>query len=406
MFRTCRCLNCITPPHILKKLLESRDRDVREAALNTLLTNATLRGAREARATAGVLMAPAAGQRTIYDCRNSFDISTAVLVRSEGQAEVGDQTVNRAYDGLGATREFYREVFDRDSIDGRGLRLDGFVHVGTKWNNASWDGHVMRFGDGDGVIFTDFTKSLDVIAHELAHGVTQYTADLEYWKQPGALNESMSDVFGSLVKQWSLNQQAHEADWLIGAEIFTPTIGADSLRSMKAPGHAYDNDLLGKDPQPDHMDRYYPGPDDNYGVHINSGIPNKAFYLTAMAIGGCAWDTPGHIWYEALIASHQYTQFQEFADTTYQKAGELYGCDSDEQQAVALAWREVGIRISGSMIGGRGRGRRSDRAGAGRRGAEPMDNSDSLAALTKQIEAVANLVKAVAKDVKSLKENA
>ena len=196
----------------------------------------------------------------------------------------------------GALVEFYRTVFDRNSIDDRGMRLDGFVHRGVRFNNAFWDGQEMVFGDGDGVIFTDFTKSLDVIAHELTHGVTEFTANLDYHNQSGALNESMSDVFGSLVKQWSLDQTADVADWLIGAEVFTPGVQADALRSMKAPGTAYDNEVLGKDPQPDHMDRFVVLPDtdegDNGGVHINSGIPNKAFQLTAVGIGGFAWEAP------------------------------------------------------------------------------------------------------------------
>ncbi len=122
-----------------------------------------------------------------------------------------------------------------------------------------------------------------MIAHELTHGVTENTAGLEYHNQSGALNESMSDVFGSLVKQWALRQTAEQADWLIGAEIFTPGIEADALRSLKAPGTAYDNEEFGRDPQPDHMSSSCPLPDteegDWGGVHINSGIPNKAFYL-------------------------------------------------------------------------------------------------------------------------------
>ena len=150
-------------------------------------------------------------------------------------------SVNSAFEGLGRTRDFYRDVLDRDSIDGHGMRLNGYVHFGAGFNNAFWDGSHMVFGDGDGVLFTDFTGSLDVIAHELTHGVTEFTAGLEYHKQPGALNESMSDVFGSLVKQWARKQTADQADWLIGAEIFTPEIDADALRSMKAPGTAYNN---------------------------------------------------------------------------------------------------------------------------------------------------------------------
>src|SRR4051794_21366926 len=396
MTRNCRCLSCITPPHLLRKLLESQDQGIRQAALNTLLTTERLRGARAVRSTLAPAIAPTDGRRTIFDCRNSAVLASAVLVRTEQGAASADDSVNRAFDGLGATREFYKEVFDRNSIDDQGMRLDGYVHRGRSYNNAFWDGQEMVFGDGDGRVFTDFTKSLDVIAHELTHGITEQAAGLEYHNEPGALNESVSDVFGSLVKQWSLNQSADQADWLIGAEVFTPGIEADALRSMKAPGQAYNNDLLGRDPQPDHMSRFVRLPDtedeDFGGVHINSGIPNKAFYLTAVGIGGFAWEAPGHIWYESLKASSVRTQFQDFADTTYVKAGQLYGTGSAEQQAVLAAWREVGIRISGVPAGAAtGRGR-----GAGREG-------DGLAALTRQIAALSDQVKALAKDVEALK---
>ena len=396
MFCECRrCLNCITPPHILEKLLESKDKDIRQAALNTLLTTARLRGERAVRgALAFAAAGPAGARRTIFDCRNGTFLPSAVLARTEDGAPSADESVNRAFDGLGSTRDFYREVLERDSIDGHGMRLDGYVHRGVRYNNAFWDGQEMVFGDGDGVVFTDFTSSLDVIAHELTHGVTEFTAGLEYRVQSGALNESMSDVFGALVKQWSLGQSADAADWLIGAEVFTPGIGADALRSLKAPGTAYDNDLLGRDPQPDHMSKFVVLPEteagDWGGVHINSGIPNKAFYLTAVGIGGNAWDAPGHIWYEALRASSANTQFQEFADTTYAKAGELYGTDSAEQRAVSAAWREVGIRISGAPFGG----------GRGRGGAS---SGDTLADLTKQVAALAGQVKTLVKDVGALK---
>jgi Zn-dependent metalloprotease len=291
------------------------------------------------------------GRRTVFDCANITSVSSATVARTEDGPASADNSVNNAFEGLGSTRDFYRDVLDRDSIDGRGMRLNGYVHFGAGFSNAFWDGSHMIFGDGDGVLFTDFTGSLDVIAHELTHGVTEFTAGLEYHKQPGALNESMSDVFGSLVKQWARKQTANQADWLIGAEIFTPEIDADALRSMKAPGTAYNNPLLGRDPQPDTMSKFVMLPDtdegDNGGVHINSGIPNKAFFLTAIGIGGYAWEAPGHIWYAALQASSELTDFQEFADMTHVKAGQLYGPQSAEQQAVAAAWKEVGIRISG-----------------------------------------------------------
>jgi Zn-dependent metalloprotease len=362
-------INCIIPPHLLNRLLESDDSEARRVALDTMLTTARLRGEREIRPSL-VGAAPGNGRRTVFDCRHSRNLPSAVLARSEEGPDSADGSVNRAFNGLGITRKFFKEVLQRNSLDDKGLRLDGFVHYGTKFNNAFWDGREMAFGDGDGRIFGDFTGSLSVIAHELAHGLTEFTADLAYHHQSGALNESMSDVFGALVTQWSLNQSAETADWLIGAEVFTPGIDADALRSMKAPGTAFDNALFGRDPQPDHMSGFVNLPNtdegDNAGVHINSGIPNKAFYLTAVNIGGNAWEAPGLIWYESLKASTVDTQFQDFADTTYQKAGELFGAGSDEQLAVLAAWQEVGIRISGIPVGvARGRTMAARRDGAG-----------------------------------------
>lgn len=151
----------------------------------------------------------------------------------------------------------------------------------------------MVFGDGDGEIFLDFTIPVDVIGHELTHGVTQYTANLTYFGQPGALNESMSDVFGSLIKQYTLGQTAADADWLIGAGLLAPRVTGKALRSMKEPGTAYDDDVLGKDPQPATMDGYVKTGRDNGGVHINSGIPNHAFYLVAQSSAGTPGSAPG-----------------------------------------------------------------------------------------------------------------
>jgi Zn-dependent metalloprotease len=352
MTNRCRCINCITPPHLLNKLLESSDSRIRDAALRTLLATSRLRGERNIRAfVASAAAAPSEARRTISDCATSTFLPSATVTRAEDGPPSQDDSTNRAFDGLGQTRDFYSEIFDRDSLDGQGMRLNAFVHYGEGYNNAFWDGAEMIFGDGDGVLFTDFTNSLDVIAHELTHGVTEFTAGLNYHNQSGALNESISDVFGSLVKQWAAKQTADQADWLIGAEIFTPDIGGDALRSMKDPGSAYNNSALGKDPQPDHMSKYKNMPDtdmgDNGGVHINSGIPNKAFYLTAVGIGGYAWEAPGRVWYAALQASNPTTNFQEFADTTYLQASQFYGEQSAEQQAVLTAWREVGIRVSG-----------------------------------------------------------
>lgn len=345
--------NCIVPPYLLEQLVEHSDSDIRRATLATLITTEHLRGRRSLAAELGLGAAesPDGGQRTVYDCRSSTNVDSAVPVLAEDSGTSTDATAHRAFDGLGATVDFYRTVLQRNSIDDHGMALNGYVHYGRRFNNAFWDGSHMVFGDGDGRVFADFTKSIDVIAHELTHGVTEHTAKLQYERQPGALNESMSDVFGSLVKQWKAGQDAADADWLIGAEVFTPDIQADALRSMKAPGTAWDAAAFGRpDPQPDHMSKFVHLPvspeGDWGGVHINSGIPNKAFHLAAIGIGGKAWEAAGHIWFAALQAANQSTGFQAFADLTDAKAGDLCGPASAERDAVRQAWDQVGIRTS------------------------------------------------------------
>jgi Zn-dependent metalloprotease len=402
---TLRTINCIIPPHLLEKLLRSDDSEIRQSALDTMLASARLRGERAVRANFAGAATPGNGRRTVFDCRNNRLLSFAVVARPEDGPASPDKAVNQAFDGLGTTRDFYHVVFARNSIDGQGMRLDGYAHFSRNYNNAFWDGREMVFGDGDGVMFSSLTGSVDVIGHELTHGVTEHTAGLEYHGQSGALNESMSDVFGSLIKQWSLNQTADEADWLIGADVFTPRIDADALRSMKAPGHAYDNPQFGKDPQPDHMSRYVNLPDtelgDNGGVHINSGIPNKAFHLAATGIGGHAWEAPGLIWYESLKASSSETRFQEFADTTYRKAEELFGAGSTQQSAVLAAWQQVGIQISGVPTGvarARGRAAAQPDAGGGR--------DDAITAVSRQLQALTAQVGELARDVSTLKGRA
>lgn len=392
--RRCGCIQCIMPPHVYEHLLNSKDPAIRDAALTNLLTTGRLSGERKVMAL-GFAGAPGGAMRTIYDCRKQPSRSRAKVARTERSGPSKDATVNQAFDGLGQTRDFYKEIYRRNSIDDRGMRLEGFVHYDEMYNNAFWDGRCMVFGDGDGVLFTDFTKSLDVIGHELAHGVTEFTAGLAYHNESGALNESVSDVFGSLVKQWTLKQSADQADWLIGAEIFTPKLKADALRSMKAPGTAYDNPEMGKDPQPDHMDRYVKKPDtqrgDWGGVHINSGIPNKAFYLTAVGIGGNAWEAPGHIWYEALLASNANTNFRQFAETTVLKAAQLYS--SKEAGAVSQAWARVGlaVRVPGDL-------RSTGQADAV---AELEAAETHLAELTRRIEALSAVVRELTSEVKS-----
>jgi Zn-dependent metalloprotease len=344
---TVGCPICtIIPSHMLRELAQRGEEALREGALHTLEHTERLRGQREMLANLGaVALATPAGtkRRTIYDAQHAQQLP-GTLVRGEGAPKSKDVAVNEAYDYAGVTYDFYKTVYGRNSVDDRGMRLDSSVHYSRDYDNAFWNGMQMVYGDGDNQIFQRFTKCLDVIGHELTHGVTQYEAGLNYQGQSGALNESFSDVFGVLIKQWKLKQTAAQADWLIGAGLLAKGVNGTALRSMKAPGTAYDDPNLGKDPQPDHMKAFYKGSSDNGGVHINSGIPNHAFYLAAVAIGGNAWVKTGRIWYDALCNRlRPDSDFKAAAAATQSSASDLFGPTSKEKQAVKDAWQEVGV---------------------------------------------------------------
>ncbi|MDP9397768.1 MAG: M4 family metallopeptidase [Actinomycetota bacterium] len=347
-------LACVLPPFLLERIAANGTDDQRRRALQILAVdtslratrqqNSLLRGSRSAGRSSLVSAVPAdVPQRSVHDAQNRETLP-GVPRRQEGEPPTGDPAVDEAYDGLGATWTFYAEVYDRNSIDDEGLPLLATVHYGEDYDNAFWDGSRMVFGDGDGQLFERFTRSLDVIGHELTHGVVEDEASLIYLEQSGALNESICDVFGSLVKQHALKQSAEEADWLIAADLLGPDVQGSALRSMKEPGTAYDDDVLGKDPQPAHLRDYVVTVKDNGGVHINSGIPNHAFYLAATSIGGYAWERAGRIWYDALRDSQirPTTRFTAFARATVRAAGQSF---PDEVPAVRDAWSAVGIEV-------------------------------------------------------------
>ena len=202
----------------------------------------------------------------------------------------------------------------------------------------------MVFGDGDGEIFTNFPRSLDVVAHELAHGVTQFTSGLIYENESGALNEHFSDVFGTTITQWINGESPEEADWLIGDEIMGPQLYGEALRSMRNPGTAYDNQDLGTDPQPAHYAQLYTGSADNGGVHINSGIPNRAFYLAATDLGDTV--QAARIWYHALQFLPESATFAQAAAQVATSARILVKAGlvpKGAAQIVRGAWRAVGV---------------------------------------------------------------
>ena len=344
------CACNIIPPYVLESIAKKGTRAQRVIAQRTLSLDAQIRSQRATPSPGKSEGIQGAGSprrnRLIYTANNSSNLP-GTLIRGEGQGASGDVAGDEAYDGLGATFDLYLDVYGRNSIDDTGMDLLGTVHFGNQYNNAFWNGTQMVFGDGDGTIFNRFTIAIDIMGHELTHGVTGATAGLEYHDQSGALNESISDVFGSLVKQRSLGQTAAQADWLIGAGLWAAGINGVALRSMKAPGTAYDDPVIGRDPQPDHMSRYDNTTGDNGGVHINSGIPNRAFYLLAITLGGNSWDAAGNIWYRTLLDSRlaATAQFQDFADLTADNAGQLYG--ASVKAAVVQAWQDVGIDVAG-----------------------------------------------------------
>jgi Zn-dependent metalloprotease len=346
--------SCILPPHMMKRLSESSSGSVRGAAYDTVRLSERLRGARLATADFLRAVQPGALRRSIYDAGRKERLP-GTLVREEGQKRTRDTQVNQAYDGLGRTYAFYLEALGRNSIDGRGMGLDASVHYGRRYMNAFWDGRQMVFGDGDGEVFGPFTRHLDVVAHELSHGVIDHEAAFEYQDQPGALNESFADVFGSLALQYARKQTARQASWLIGQGLLVK-FPRQALRSLAAPGTAYDNELLGKDPQPAHFKDYRPQdyPDDGGGVHVFSGIPNHAFYLVAQELGGHAWEKAGRIWYLATTdLLGREAQFADAALGTMTAARRLFGAAAE--RVVRDAWEAVGVKAAAARGGARRR---------------------------------------------------
>jgi hypothetical protein len=337
-------LSCFLPPYLLRELARSFPDDA-ERFERFLVVDDQMRLVRGASTAVSEAVAAAGSAWVVHSAGNGSQLPGEV-VRSEGDPESGDAAVDEAAAGVVGVLALFDEVYGRSSYDGRGGTVLATVHYERDYVNAFWNGTQLVFGDGDGRTFDRFTKPVDVLGHEFTHAVTEHTAGLVYEGQSGALNESVSDVFASCLKQRLLGQDAVEGDWLIGAELFLPGVNARGLRDMAAPGTAYDDPVLGRDPQPDHMDRYVETTEDNGGVHINSGIPNRAFQLAAVSIGGSSWDGAGRVWYDALTHGQldARSDFAGFAAATVAAAG-------DHGSAVAEAWDTVGVRPGVSTAG-------------------------------------------------------
>lgn len=355
-----RCVCFAIPSKMLRQLAERSDGEGRRA-LTESAANATHFRTQRAATSKQKRALPAKSapheiaryKRTVFDVANGTDLPGRTL-RNEGQQAVGDAAADHAYDNAGVVLDFYLEIFSRESIDDRGATVESAVHYGEGFGNALWTGERMVFGDGN-LMVSGLTESIDLIAHELTHGVIQHLIPgglgavripvkdrsvegqtHELRGQGGSLNESFADVMGSLAKQWHLKQDVKKADWLIGADVLADDVGK-AIRSLKDPGnrdltYPYDDQI--KD-----MRQYEEGTD----VHDGSGIPSHAFYLAAIAIGGFAWEKTGSIWYEAFAMLKPHSQFADAAKATMRVAKKRFGDKSKELNAVAEAWREVNV---------------------------------------------------------------
>ena len=307
--------------------------------------------------------------RTVYTlrvCLASTGSLPGTKTRGEGDATVADATVNNVYDHGGSTYYFYKHFFGRDSYDNKGAPLRSSVHItffggaSCSPNNAAWIAAAsqMVYGDGDNMILKDLSLGLDVTAHEITHAVTSSTSNLAYLNESGALNEGMSDVFGSGIHAWKVSggselgnptEVLDNADtWLLGKEVAGPSLPGGSLRFMADPT----KDGQSKDYYPE---RVMPGSIDNGGVHLNSGLLNLVHVLlsdggkhprskTTVQVPKIGIEKALRIWYMTntkLLTSSSNFQAARYASA--QAAENLYGRCSPEWTAVHRAWDAVAV---------------------------------------------------------------
>jgi len=358
------CCQSIIPDHIFEHLYHHHENEkVRDRALRHLLHIRKVhrkRGApREHEIEKGAKKVSETATIKIYNAKNNKKLPGTEWKNTS--LHHWDQAAKNAHDGLQTTYDFFLNELGRHSIDNQGMPLAATVHYDKNYDNAYWTGSSkkskgqMVFGDGDGKIFNNFTNDLDVTAHELAHGVTEYTAGnafghatgLNYTPdEPGGLNEAHSDFAGSVVRQYSLKQKAPDADWLIGKDIFKITEGVRALRDMKNPGTAYDNPVIGKDLQvPDvpALQQFIAENGKKVDPHIGSGPANRAFALAAIDLNEESWKRAYPVVYQALASLKPDATYLDCAKQQIAIAKEKYPNDPKVEEAFVKAWRAVGV---------------------------------------------------------------
>ena len=277
-----------------------------------------------------------------YDMNNGTNYGNASDVTSSNSNFTNDDAAVSAHWGAEETHSYYLTAHGRNSYDGNGSKLRSYVHYSNNYVNAFWDGQRMTYGDGDGVNYGPLV-SMDIVAHELTHGVTEYSANLVYSYESGALNESFSDIFGEVVE----NSATGSNDWLMGHDIGIG--GSGAFRNMQNPNQFGDPDTyLGN--------YWYAGSGDNGGVHINSGVQNKWFYILTVgesgtndngnsySVTGIGMTKAAAIAYRNLtVYLSTNSQYFDARAGAIQSAIDLYGAGSAEEIATTNAWYAVGV---------------------------------------------------------------
>jgi len=344
------CICCALPGNLLKHLAHKSagvDRELIQAQIEHSSMLRAQRAVQSRQPPAATKLGKQPLHRQVFDAQGST-LLPGKLLRDEDDPPAHDGQANDAYENVGIALQFYKSVLGRESVDGRGMRIDTSVHYGERFANAMWTGKQLIVGDGDGHHVKGLARSLGIIAHEFSHGITQHLVEgglgvVQLPNRPptlkgeaGALNESFSDVFGSMIKQWHAKQDVRQADWLLGEDVLAAHAGK-AVRSLQDPGNTSltwpDDDQI-KD-----FGRYRPTDE----AHKASGIANHAFYLAATRLGGNSWEKLGAIWFKAYQRLRARATFLDAAHATLDVAAALHGKGAASHEAVKAAWKQVKV---------------------------------------------------------------
>ena len=306
--------------------------------------------------------------RKVYNAQNSNDLF-AELERSEGDPESSIESVNEAYDNCGKCLDFFQSQFGRNSYDDNGATIVSTVHYKQGYNNAYWNGEQMVYGDGDGILFHNFSRDMSIVCHELTHAVTSSTSNLLYWAESGALNEAFSDIMGISSLRYETYQAPPEIvlrpspDWVIGPIVPVSQLFDESPEYCPLPlpvGIRYmDNptcDGSSRDDYKEISNLSVADVFDMMGVHTNSGIANLAFQLTVdggkhpryvndVEVKGVGLEKASKVYFlaftEYLLSN---SKFVDAKNATQTAARVLYP-ESGVEESVVAAWEAVNVGI-------------------------------------------------------------